>query len=149
MLVFLQTAFEWGDVLAYGPTTVLLFLVLVTIVKLAPTWKEVKLKELEIRAGEGVVREKEAAALGQLANVLEAIAIEQRRATETIEILQRVNADANDRLNAGVNILNERLDRIERLGFQELKEITQSISSRIEKLEQEYVESQTTGAGTH
>lgn len=146
LLLILQakTAFEWGDVFVYGPTAVLLFLVLFTIIKLAPTWKEVKLKELELKKADGETREKEAAALSQLATVLQSIAVEQRRATDSMEIMQRVGADASDKLTMTVHTLNERLDRVEQLGFQNIKEVTQQLATRVEKLEQTYVESPAT-----
>ena len=105
----------WG-----GQTVILLGLILGFLLKVLPTYKELKLKEfelkkqeLEVREGESRVRGQEALALGQLAEVLNAVAVEQRRATETTEILQRVNADSADRLNNQIEVLSERIERLE------------------------------------
>ena len=122
---FLQIAI-WG-----GQTVLILAIILAAVIRLAPTWREIKLKqiekearELDVREGESKVQGQTATALSHLAEVLHEVAIEQRRATETIEILQRVNADQTDQLNGNLRAMNERMDR----------------------LEKRYVESETTGS---
>ncbi len=112
-ILLFQDAPSWGQLAQYGPTVVLLGLVLFALVRVAPLWKEVKLKELEIRGDENSVRGQVAGALNHLADVIKDIAVEQRRHTEQVEILQRVNAHTADQLQASVNLVGQRLDRIE------------------------------------
>ncbi|MGH9942837.1 MAG: hypothetical protein ACRD9R_10835 [Pyrinomonadaceae bacterium] len=126
----------------YGPTVILLFLVLGFVLKFAPTWKEVRLKELELRREELAVRDKESMALGSLSvglsnlsEVLQSIAVEQRRATETIEILQRVNADASDKLTTHVQSLAQRLDKVEELNINEFRKTALEMGGRLDSLE--------------
>jgi len=128
------SSIEITQILTYGPTAVLLALLLATILKLAPTWKEVRLRELDIRAGESAIREKEAEALGRLAEVLQSIAVEQRRATETIEILQRVNADASDSLSGNVRLLTDRIASIEDSGGTTLAHVAVDIHKLTERV---------------
>jgi hypothetical protein len=122
ILVFLQTWTELGPMLQYGPTIILLILILGFLLRALPAWKEVKLKELDLKGTDIETRGQEAKALEALAIVLRDVAVEQRkateetkRATETIDILQRVNSDVNDRLAASVAFLNDRLERIEKM----------------------------------
>jgi len=138
----LQGWTDIGPLLQYGPTIVLLVLVLGFLLKALPTWKEVKLKELELRGYDVETRGEEAKALSALSTVLREVAVEQRKATdeqrrttETIDILQRVNSDANDRLAASVAVLNDRLERLEKI---------EHLSKRVGALEEANVQSVTT-----
>lgn len=120
---------DWTQVFTYGPTAILLLIVLSAVIKLAPTWKEVKLRELDLRKDEGKIREQQSAALTTLAGsittlaeattnmtgMMEDLAIHQRKSTEELQIMQRVNADSNDRLVAEVRLLSDRVDRFETL----------------------------------
>lgn len=108
-------------IFGYGPAVVLLGLLIYFVLKIAPVWSQVRMRELDIRAEEGQRNEAMAAALSglgmslsSLADVLKSIAVEQRRSTETIEILQRVNADSNDHLSDSVKSLADRMERWER-----------------------------------
>ena len=102
---------ELKDLISYGPTIVILALVLF---KWLPTWKEVKLREIDLRREEAVAIGKLGEGLSTMATVLNSVAIEQRRATETIELMQRVNADATERLEDNIKMVGERLDELER-----------------------------------
>src|ERR1700752_601700 len=102
---------EVKDLIAYGPTVVILLLLLW---KGLPVWREVKLRELDIR-------HEEVGALGQLSDgltsiaaVLKSVGVEQRKATDTIELMQRVNSDAAERLEVNIKMLSDRLDELER-----------------------------------
>jgi hypothetical protein len=99
----------WTQFLAFGPGFVALVLILIFLLRAMPTWKEVKIREIELREAEVKVRGAEAEGLTTLADVLRSIAVEQRRATETIDILQRVNADASERLTQNVSGLTRDL----------------------------------------
>jgi type VI protein secretion system component VasK len=128
----------------YGPTIIMFGMLLAFIVKVLPAWKEVRLKELDLRANEMPLREKQAEALGKLADVLEAVAIEQRRATEETKILQRVNADASDQLTAHVRLLSDRITGIEDSGGTTLAHVAVDLNKLTVKVEEiaKYVESE-------
>ena len=49
-----------------------------------------------------------------MASTLKDIAVEQRRATETIKILQRANSDSSDELARSVAIISDRVDRLDK-----------------------------------
>lgn len=116
ILFFLQSeAIPWGQIATFGPTVVLLALILWFVMKMAPTWKEVKFKEIEVRSDENRVKAEQATALNSLAIVLREIAVEQRKATENIDISQRVNADAAERLSSTVALVARRVDSLEDL----------------------------------
>lgn len=103
----------WSQVLLYGPTTVMLALILLFLIRLAPVWKEVQLKKIEAGREETVVKHEQAVALGQLAGALKEIAVEQRRATEEVGILQRVNAETADQVSLSVKQLSKRIEEME------------------------------------
>ncbi len=105
----------WGQIATFGPTVVLLALILWFLIRMAPVWKEVKFKELEVRGDESKVKGEQATALNSLASVLRDVSVEQRRATENIEISQRVNAELADRLSTSLQLLARRLDGLEAL----------------------------------
>lgn len=129
----------WPQLALYGPTTILLALIFVFILsfvhKMRPTWEKIKLRELDVREAEAKSKEAEAASrseqagalkelavgLGQLgsgnaqmAETLKDVAVEQRRATESVKILQRVNADTADQMARQMAIITDRVERIER-----------------------------------
>ncbi len=55
----------------------------------------------------------QASALNGLAEALKEIAVVQRQGTETIQILQRANAQDTDRLATNVSIVSQRLESVE------------------------------------
>ena len=135
----------WAQIAQFGPTVVLLALILAFLVRIAPMWKEIRLKEIDLRADENVVKREQAGALSQLAGALKDIAVEQRRATEEVGILQRANNDTNDRLVHTVQGLTERLDKVEGLRTDDLEKTTQQLAARMENLEK-HVGAQSTAA---
>ena len=113
LLLFLQSEINWERWIGESIVFALVVAILVFILKALPIWKEVKLAEIN-------VRDKEAESLGQLGNALNQIgdtmkdvAIEQRRATDNVKILQRANADESNNIIQSVDALNERLDTLE------------------------------------
>jgi hypothetical protein len=143
---------NWAHIALWGGQTVLILtLLLYALIKLAPSWKDVRLRELGVREAEANAKIEDARAKGeqasamlQVANVLNNVAVEQRRATETIEILQRLNADSADRLDHVVRALNDRSTKLE----ERLAEIGQGvggfqrgIAERLEVLEKANVQS--------
>ena len=113
LLLFLQSEINWERWIGESIVFALVVAILVFILKALPIWKEIKLAEIN-------VRDKEAESLGQLGNALNQIgdtmkdvAIEQRRATDNVKILQRANADESNNIIHSVDALNERLDTLE------------------------------------
>ena len=109
----LQEGLAWSQLIQFGPTVVLAALILWGVIRLAPIWKEVRLREIDLRMDENVVKGQQAAALGQLAGALTNIAVEQRKATEEVRILSRVNADSADELSLNVRQLSQRVDVVQ------------------------------------
>jgi hypothetical protein len=114
----------WIQLLMSVPPIMMLVVVLAFLIKVAPTWKEIQLKKLSNASEENTVKGQIAAALIAVAASLEnvakttkEIAIEQRKATEIVEILQRVNADSADTLSQSVAVLSDRVNRLEQLGL--------------------------------
>lgn len=102
------------QLIQFGPTVVMLALLLWCLIRLAPMWKEIRLRELDVREQESVAKGQQAGALNQLADALKDIAVEQRRATEEIGIMQRVSNDSADQLRRSVNALSERVESLEK-----------------------------------
>lgn len=143
--LFLQAELAWSQIIQLGPTVVILALILIFLIRVAPTWKEIRLKELELRGEENVVKREQAGALTQLAGALKEIAVEQRRATEEVNILQRVNSDSNDRLSHHVHTLTERLERLEDVQSSSVRQTVSELASRVEAVEKN-VQTQSTAA---
>lgn len=113
MLLFQAEPVPWGQIATFGPTVILLALILWFLLRMAPMWKEVKLREMEVRADEIKVKGEQANALNKLADVLKDVAVEQHKATENIEISQRVNAELTERVSSSLALLARRLDGLD------------------------------------
>lgn len=110
----------WEQWIGEGVAISLIALILFFILKALPIWKEVRLAEIN-------VRDREAEALGQLSGsinglaasqtqiseTLRDVAIEQRRATDNVKLLQRVGADESATLSQAVETLAVRMDDLE------------------------------------
>lgn len=121
-LFLLQTSSDsgWERWIGEGIAITLIIVILGFILRMLPSWKEVKLAELTVRTEEAKAQVQVATALGGLGNALNQIgttmqnvAIEQRRATENVKILQRATADENNHIIASVDGLIERMDTFE------------------------------------
>ncbi|MGA9767473.1 MAG: hypothetical protein WBV94_00420 [Blastocatellia bacterium] len=106
----------WGQLALWGPTLLLLGMVIIFLLKIRPSVEKVKLRELDVRELEASSRGQMAASLVQLGSglekmsaVLRDVTIEQRRSIEMVEILQRVNSDAQDALSFNIRTLSEKL----------------------------------------
>lgn len=132
-LIFLQTPeFSWWQLALWGPTIIILVIVLAFLLRVLPTWlptwKELKLRELDVREKEATAKSDQAASLAkqaealgelgagiiQMSSTLKEIAIEQRRATDGVKLLQRVNADIANNESQALLILEDRINRLER-----------------------------------
>lgn len=104
----------------FAPTIIIVLIVAWATLKIAPMRKEVRLRELEVTE-KGISAQVEiAVAVSKLADVSEKIAVEQRQATEIIEVAQRVNVNSNEKLTHAVDdlsrsleVLNGRMERVE------------------------------------
>lgn len=114
-ILLLQTTLtdyaQWGIA---GAIVFLIVVVLAFLLKALPTWKEVRLAEIKVREKEADSRAAQATSFGELSgalstigNVLNNVAIEQRHATEKVQLLQRVNADTSERAEEKVDQLIE------------------------------------------
>lgn len=112
----------WGSVAFFGGQTLLILLALIYFaIKAMPTFKELRIREFEVRENESKTQGQIASALVQIANSLnqnsetiKEIAIEQRRATDAVKLLQRVNADSANLQSQAFAILEDRVNRLER-----------------------------------
>jgi len=97
----------------FAPTIIITFLALWAVVKLAPTWKEVKMRELDLREKEMAQREQQAIAIQSLAEVTRDIAVEQKHATEALRIAERVNIREGEKLSDTVREMSGRMEVME------------------------------------
>jgi hypothetical protein len=111
---------NWQQIASGGAVLMMFALLLWFILKLVPSWERLKIREFDTRDKEAGSRAEQAASMSQLASgigqmsgVLKDVAVEQRKATEIVEILQRANADTQDQLLQGVRSLIGRIESIE------------------------------------
>lgn len=111
----------------YGPTIVILGMVLAFLLRALPTWRLIKGRELDIREVEAQARSSQADALKSLGSslenmgsalnrnseVLKSVAIEQRRATDAIRLVQRISVGSTDKLREAIEDHEARLSEIE------------------------------------
>ncbi len=125
----------WDNLIGLPAAIVVLLAILGFFLRVLPYWREIKLAEIKVRETEANSRTNEASmfgqqsnALSQISNVLQQTVVDSRRDTDKMQILQRVNADATDK------ILNK-LDM-----FDELADGHSSICERLDHLEQKLEE---------
>lgn len=123
-------AIGWDKIIGLPAALFVVVAVLWFILRALPSWKEIKLAEIKVREKEADSRTNEASVFGQLSNALSQISnvlqqtvVDNRRDTDKMQILQRVNADATDKilnkldmfdeLTEGRDHINERLDALE------------------------------------
>ena len=112
-LLFIEPTADWLQWADEGAVLLLVVVILGFILKALPTWKEVKLAEIKVRDKESEALGQLSGSLGQLGIVINEIAVEQRKSTDNLLILQRVNAKESSHLSESVNILSGRLDKLE------------------------------------
>lgn len=126
-LLLLQSA---GDFSQWGVAGAVLMLVVVFLgflLKVLPTWRDVKSREFDVRTEEAKVsgqistailqsanaQSQLAGAIDSLGGTLNHIAVEQRKTTDNLLILQRVNNEDTNRLSETVDVLVDRMDSME------------------------------------
>ncbi len=98
-------ALSWEKIITLPAALIVLFAILYFFFKALPTWKEVRLAEIKVREVEAAARTTEAGMFGKLSETLNSLSIvikdvviDQRRDTKNIELMQRVNSDAADKI---------------------------------------------------
>ncbi len=122
LLFFFQDAgsFDLKNWLGEGVTFSLVVVFMWFCLKALPTWKEVQLERMKVRDKESESLGALGNSLGQLSSsltqnseVMNNIALEQRKATENVLILQRVSADQSNKLADSVDTLTNRIETLE------------------------------------
>lgn len=119
LLVLLQDVLSvpWEKLFTGSISFVILVLLLVVLVKLAPMYKEIKLREIDSRDKDSEARVAQSQALESVSTILYAVAVEQRRAGDSVKILQRVNTTKAEDLEAAVSEVldnhEKRLSKVE------------------------------------
>lgn len=126
-ILLLQTLPGWEQWIGDSVVVLLVCVFLAFLLKALPTWKEIKIAEFNVRTKEAEAsgqlsvsltsfaqaQNQLANALGQLGETVKDIAIEQKKATDNVLILQRVNANEAQNISQTVDTLIERLDTLE------------------------------------
>jgi hypothetical protein len=104
----------------FAPTIILVMVAAYVTLRFTPHWKEVRLRTLEVREKEVVAQVEIAVATAKLGEVVREVAVEQRQATEVIQVAQRVNVNSAEKLTHAVNEmahmvedLGSRMDKVE------------------------------------
>lgn len=119
--------FEWERWVGEGVAVLLVIVFLGFLLRAMPTWKEIKMKEFDVRSKEAETsgqvavslvhfadaQNRLADTLGQLGTTVKDIAIEQKKATDNVLILQRMNSAEANSLSETVDYLAERVDSME------------------------------------
>lgn len=126
-LILLQTDIGWEKWVGEGVAVMMFIIMLGFLLKALPTWKEIKIAEFDVRTKEAEAsgqmslsltqfasaQNQLANALGQLGETVKDIAIEQKKATDNVMILQRVSSAESNQLSNSVEELVERMDTFE------------------------------------
>lgn len=121
--------FPWPELVVGGPLLIFCGLLVWAVVKLAPTYQKIRANsdatKQQLASAMALVasavsdanklRVQESKALTHLAEILQGVASEQRKALDTVRIMQRVQADSSDRLSDAVTTLTERVGALERI----------------------------------
>lgn len=113
LLLLFQSELGWEKWIGESVVFALVIVFLIFILRALPTWKEIKLAEINVRDKESVALGALGNSMNQIGTTLKEVAIEQRRATENVRILQRANTDESNNLSASVDMLIERMDTLE------------------------------------
>jgi len=104
----------------FAPTIIIVLIAAWTTLRFTPHWKELKLRTLEVREKEVAAQVEIAVATTKLADVVEKIAVEQRQATEVIQVAQRVNVNSAEKVTHAVD---------------DLAHMVESLTTRMDKVE--------------
>jgi hypothetical protein len=111
----------------FAPTIIIVLIVAWSTLKIVPLRKEVRMRELDVQE-KGIAAQVEiAVAVTKLADASERIAVDQRQATEIIEVAQRVNVNSNEKVSHAVDEVTHAVDG--------LVQTIESLNARIDKIE--------------
>ncbi len=126
-LLLLQADVGWEKWVGEGVAVMMFIIMLGFLLRALPTWKEIKLAEFDVRTKEAeasgqmslsltqfaTAQNQLANALGTLGETVKDIAIEQKKATDNVMILQRMNTAESNQLSNSVDELIDRMDTLE------------------------------------
>lgn len=111
-------AIGWDKIIALPAAIIVLLAILGFFLRVLPYWKEVKLAEINVREREAESRTHEASIFGRfsesinsISSVLERIVLDQQRENENTRLLQRVTADASEKILTRLDALDEVCER--------------------------------------
>lgn len=127
-LILLQTDLGWEKWVGEGVAVMMFIIMLGFLLKALPTWKEIKIAEFTVRTKEAEAsgqmslsltqfanaQNQLANALGTLGETVKDIAIEQKKATDNVMILQRVSSAESNQLSNSVEELVDRMNTFEK-----------------------------------
>lgn len=106
----------WEKMLYGAQGFAVLAIILFFLLRVLPTWKDIKMKEFDTRDKDSDARAAQAESMKAIADVLYKVAVEQRRAADSVKILQRVNSTRVEDVEAAVTgSLEKHEERISRL----------------------------------
>jgi len=111
---------SFSEIKNFAPTIIFAFVIIWGVIRLAPTWKEVKMREMDIREKEVVQREHQAMATQALAETTRDIAIETKYSIEALRIAERVTIREGEKLSETTR---------------EIKEAVQTVAGRVDAME--------------
>lgn len=125
--LLLQADLGWEKWVGEGVAVMMFLIMLGFLLRAMPTWKEIKIAEFDVRTKEAeasgqmslsltqfaTAQNQLANALGTLGETVKDIAIEQKKATDNVMILQRVSTAESNQLSQSVDDLIERMDTLE------------------------------------
>lgn len=124
----------WEKIFTLPAALIVLVVILYFAYRALPIWKEIRLAEIKVREVEANSRTNEASVFGKLSEtlntmtgVMQQITIEQRRDTEKMHILQRVNTDTNTKILNKLDTLDELVE-----GHEQISERLSAVEYRVE-----------------
>src|SRR5262245_29590174 len=82
----------WDKILYGGQGLAVLVIIAIVLLKWLPIHKDLKMREFDVRDRESASRVAQAESMTKIGNSLYEVAVEQRRAADSVKVLQRVNA---------------------------------------------------------
>jgi hypothetical protein len=108
LLAILQDSLSvpWDKIISGASGFGVLAIILLFFLKVLPTWKEVRLEDIKARIAQ-------ADSMKVVAETLYKVAVEQRRASDTVKVLQHANSRDIDNYLEQLSSVDERLVQIE------------------------------------
>lgn len=122
--IFQDVAELWTKIadqgIAIAVLALILFFVIILVTKILPSWERIRTAEVESVKAQAAALGLLGSTIGQLSgslnqmgDVTKEIAVEQKKATENVLILQRVSTAQSNNLAESVDNLSERIEKLE------------------------------------